>query len=166
MRRPRRGARRWRGGRGPGGRERRRAGGQLTPPALQDRSGDAELVEAALLPRTGPPRGLPVRDPPPEATLVGGLRLPLPRVRTATAHLALCGHHEPKPGRGLPNPEQEDADPVLDGADPVLEWRPAILDLEACLERKRERWKLELLRGSLLAPLLECTISSRPKQIN
>jgi hypothetical protein len=34
----------------------------------------------------------------------------------------------------------------------VLEWRPAILDLEACLERKKEGWKLELLRGSLLAP--------------
>jgi len=64
-----------------------------------------------------------------------------------------------KAGRGSPDPEQEDADPalegpdsVLEGPDPVLEWRPAILDLEACLERKNERWKLELLRGSLLAP--------------
>ena len=115
----------------------------------QDRCGVAELVEAALQPRVGPPL---------EATL-GGLRLPLPCIRTAAVHLALCGRQEPKPGGGRRIRSRRDADPalegpdsVLEGPDPVLEWRPAILDLEACLERKNERWKLELLRGSLLAP--------------
>jgi len=79
------------------------------------------------------------RDPPPEATLVGGLPVSVPPPSRAKA------------GQGAPDPEQEDADPALEGADPVLEWQPAILDPEACLGRK-ERWRLELLRGSLLAP--------------
>ena len=82
----------------------------------------------------------PGLHPPPEATLVGGLPVPVPLPSRAEA------------GQGAPDPEQEDADPALEGADPVLEWQPASLDLEACRGRKKERWRLELLRGSLLAP--------------
>lgn len=47
-----------------------RARRQVAVPALQDRGAVPELVEVALLPRAGPPRGLSVRYPPPETPLM------------------------------------------------------------------------------------------------
>ena len=71
-RRPRRGARRWRAGRGPGGRERR----ARRRPARAPCAPGPRRCRGARRGAAASARGLPVRDPPPKATLVGGLRLP------------------------------------------------------------------------------------------